>query len=500
MFVLSYSLPFLNQQKKSGTIRGAQPGIFRGLSTLKQSTGSLLLCKTKEKDINKKMTTTTQAIDKTDKGKKKTGATMLNDDNDDDNSVTTTRKDDNKFNEPQLCHHGSNKKTGKSANTDRRPKKPVRENTKRIINNMVTLLEKGITPFRPTWSSQYIDRLPCNVVTGSIYTGVNRWLLLGHLDKMNKALMEEAGIADEQSNGGITKHHVAVSPYFVTFNDAKKLGMYIKKGSKAIQLLRYIIPKDQEEEEANERRRFFFDGYPKYFHVFHFETCCEGDDELMQEIIKSKTPDSRQLDEIHKSRFSRCDAIIERLKDEISIKHEGALPRYDKKKDIIYIPHKTRFSKPEDYYATLFHMMAHWAMSPARYSASKNPNIPESAEELIAEIVSASITTEVGISPSSGHEYASHCASWAKLFKSDPSLLTLSVRCAQAITSCILGEDAKPTTKRIDVSEAVKHKLKKRSAEDADEDDNAKEDDDDEQIHSSESGENGSPKRKKQKK
>ncbi len=72
-----------------------------------------------------------------------------------------------------------------------------------VTNRMISLLEKGVFPWRCTWS-KYGN--PRNFVTGRTYNGINRILM------------------------SLTPNPV---PYFMTFKQIKEKGGKVKKGAKA---------------------------------------------------------------------------------------------------------------------------------------------------------------------------------------------------------------------------------------------------------------------------
>src|SRR4030095_3250115 len=71
-------------------------------------------------------------------------------------------------------------------------------------DRIIGLLEKGVVPWQKPWRSG--QQMPRNLISKKDYRGVNVFLL--------HAMMYE-------------------SPYWLTFNQAKELGGYIKQGEKA---------------------------------------------------------------------------------------------------------------------------------------------------------------------------------------------------------------------------------------------------------------------------
>ncbi len=76
-----------------------------------------------------------------------------------------------------------------------------------VTNKIISLLERGVAPWRRTWSSYGLAR---NYGSGRIYTGIN-FILMNN-----------------------TEHPI---PYFLTFNQVKEQGGRIKKDAKAVRVI-----------------------------------------------------------------------------------------------------------------------------------------------------------------------------------------------------------------------------------------------------------------------
>jgi antirestriction protein ArdC len=98
-----------------------------------------------------------------------------------------------------------------------------------ITNQICTLLEQGIKPWRKPWKAGY-DNIPFqNLVTRHVYTGSNPlWCAVSNL---------------------ITGHD---SPFFITFKQATEQGWQVKKGSKSAWIRFAGITEKDVENEAGE--------------------------------------------------------------------------------------------------------------------------------------------------------------------------------------------------------------------------------------------------------
>ena len=115
-----------------------------------------------------------------------------------------------------------------------------------VTNRIIEQLEKGVLPWRKTWSSYGLAK---NYVSGKAYKGINMLLM-----------------------NFFSPHSI---PYYLTFKQAKELGGKVKKGSKAQQVIYYnMIFKDKNgnkisKEAAENREDVKVMKCLKYFNVFN---------------------------------------------------------------------------------------------------------------------------------------------------------------------------------------------------------------------------------------
>jgi antirestriction protein ArdC len=117
-----------------------------------------------------------------------------------------------------------------------------------VTNKIIAMIEKGVAPWRRTWSVYGLAR---NYVTGHIYTGIN--LIL-----MNN-----------------TPHPI---PYFMTYNQVKEQNGQIQKGAKAEMVIYFnvyykdsldqTLTKEQARIRSNNGEEIQVLKFIKYFNVF----------------------------------------------------------------------------------------------------------------------------------------------------------------------------------------------------------------------------------------
>jgi antirestriction protein ArdC len=181
-----------------------------------------------------------------------------------------------------------------------------------VCDDHTMILEKlrqGIAPWKQTWNDFGPAR---NYVNKKAYRGINA-LLLNNLD-----------------------HEY---PLYLTFLQVKELGGFIKKGSKSIEVI-YWKTLEFENDDKTKRVPFL-----RYYNVFNIE-CVEG--------VKLKLLTKYVNDPIE-----HCEKIINEMPSKPMIEHGGDEPHYNWREDKVAVPHRDNFLSSEEYYATLFHELAH---------------------------------------------------------------------------------------------------------------------------------------------
>ncbi|MBT1705550.1 ArdC family protein [Chryseosolibacter indicus] len=240
-----------------------------------------------------------------------------------------------------------------------------------IINNMIMdKLQRGKAPWRQTWNDFGPAR---NYVNKKTYRGINA-LLLNNLD--------------------------FEYPLYLTFLQAKELGGHIKKGSKSIEVIYW---KTLEFEDENKIKKIPF---LRYYNVFNIE-CVEG--------VNIKLPTKYVNDPIE-----QAEMIISDMPSKPIIEHGGDQPYYNWKEDKVRVPHRDNFILSDEYYATLFHELAHstghdrrlnreTCMKPAVYGSRDYCK-----EELVAEIATCFLCGEAGIANSTIDNSSAYIRFWVE--------------------------------------------------------------------------------------
>jgi antirestriction protein ArdC len=187
-------------------------------------------------------------------------------------------------------------------------------------------------------------------------------------------------------------------PLFLSFLQTKELGGYIRKGSKSLEVI-YWKTLEFENDDKIKRIPFL-----RYYNVFNVE-CVEG--------IKLKLPAKYINDSIE-----CCESIVNEMPSKPVIDHGGDEPYYNWKEDRVKVPHRENFILSDEYYATLFHELAHSTGHVSRLNREEcmKPSIYGSRdyckEELVAEIATCFLCAEAGISNNTIDNSAAYIQFW----------------------------------------------------------------------------------------
>ncbi len=125
------------------------------------------------------------------------------------------------------------------------------------------------------------------------------------------------------------------------------------------------------------------------------------------------------------------------------IEHGGDRAFYRPSSDHIQMPDENLFcgtdtmTRSEGYYATVTHELTHWTGAKhrlAREFGKRFGDAAYAAEELVAEIASAFLCSELGITQDTRADHAQYLAQWLKLMKEDSrAIFTAAARASEAV-------------------------------------------------------------------
>jgi len=210
-----------------------------------------------------------------------------------------------------------------------------------------------------------------------------------------------------------------------TYLQWKNKGCQVKKGSKSVQLLKPIIgSKDVEVEtptgtETATRHYKFF----STFNVFNIEDV-EGDVSRWDNVDNPQQKSEVEVSQVAESYVKNTGAIIKHI--------DGGNAYYVPSHDEIFMPDKTNFistknaSATDGYYGTLFHELTHWTGDAGRCNRNLSGwkgSTGYAFEELVAEMGSAFLCNQLGISATPRVDHAKYLKSWIRCLKDKPTAL-----------------------------------------------------------------------------
>src|SRR5258706_12317911 len=185
-----------------------------------------------------------------------------------------------------------------------------------VTDQIIKQLESGTAPWRKPWHAE----MPCNLVSGKEYRGINPFLLVS------------------QGYG---------SRYWMTFNQANKLGGHIRKGEKSSIVTFWHIGEERTVRDADGNTRKEKPFLLRYYRVFNVEQTEGIADKLGLGNTTPRVPSIEQ-----------CEAIVNGMPNAPRTE-QSSRAWYRPSTDTVGMPSKSLFNSSEEYYATLFQELPH---------------------------------------------------------------------------------------------------------------------------------------------
>ena len=278
----------------------------------------------------------------------------------------------------------------------------------KVTNQVIDLMEKGIIPWKKTWNAA-LDA-PQNFVTGRPYNGFNNFIL---------------------TVLAMVHHHT--TNFWLTYNQAKNLGGNIKKGEHGTTIIYWIIKKDEEapKDPKDENKKVMF---PKAHTVFNLDQT-EGIEYQVNERAATTENEKNVI----------CQQIVDEMPKRPEIVCKGCQPCYAPIQDTVYIPVVENFDSTNEYYATLFHELAHSTGHASRLNrkeVSQGTHFGTgdySREELVAEFTSLFLCEKANILSHTIENSTAYLQNWLTALKNDKKMLLIASSQAQKAANFILN-------------------------------------------------------------
>jgi antirestriction protein ArdC len=263
-----------------------------------------------------------------------------------------------------------------------------------VTESIIKQLESGTAPWRKPWRCEP----PCNLVSGKEYRGINPFLLAS------------------QGYG---------SRYWITFNQAAKLGGHVRKGEHSSIVTFWNIGEEKIIRNAEGVERKSKPILLRYYNVFNIEQTEGIADKLGLGNATPRVPSIEQ-----------CEAIVQGMPNAPAMQQD-ARAWYRPSNDTVGMPSRDLFHSSEEYYSTLFHELTHSTGHASRVGREGIEQLNTfgsesySKEELVAEMGAAMLCGVTGISPATIPNSAAYLRSWINVLRGDSKLLVSAASAAQ---------------------------------------------------------------------
>ena len=318
---------------------------------------------------------------------------------------------------------------------------PAADIYKMITEKVISMFKDAkISDYKRAWKDDQFF-IPLNYDSKKPYRGVNRLLL-----------QERIGFAGAFRN-----------PYFLTFNQIKKHGGKLKKGTRGYEVvyysIRYVVPADKNTgrkaySSTNAHKVIdFLDKHKlsedivtripmiRYYNVYNGASIEGIDFQLDKLQIGRAVPDTAPENQA-------AALIVENYPNPPAIKHEGNQAYYSPSGDYVKMPKKEQFDSINDYYRTLFHELTHSTGHDKRLDRGIHLMLEKedyAKEELVAEFGAVFLSAWAGIMWYTNKNHAAYLKSWNSAIKeaeNDNKFLMKAAAAAQKATDYILNLDA----------------------------------------------------------
>lgn len=277
-----------------------------------------------------------------------------------------------------------------------------------ITHQIEAMLDKGVVPWRSPILGHTSAGHPKNLESAKPYRGVNVFLL------------------------AFTAYAKGYeSSYWLTFNQAKAKGGAVKKGEKSSMVVFWKQFETKDKETGEEKRIPVL----RYYNVFNVEQC-DG----------IAAPDAMPFVPTEFKPLEAAETLAKGYADSPTVEHGGSQAFYRPGTDSVMIPEPSRFASTEEYYATLFHELAHSTGHSKRLDRKLDTDpkpfgtTDYGKEELVAEMAAAFLCGEVGIQPAVIENQAAYIGGWLKQLKSDKKLVITAAGAGQRAADWIKGQ------------------------------------------------------------
>lgn len=285
-----------------------------------------------------------------------------------------------------------------------------------VTDRICELLEQGFIPWDKPWAM--VSDCAWSGHDGHAYTLLNQFLLADPAKKYK----------------GFDELIKDIAGEWVTFKQAQDRGGKVKKGEHGRKVVFFsMVPK--KDEDGNETEKLI--PVVSWSTVFKISQC-EGieqkfhtDADTLYDFKPNQTADEVATEYIYREGIN------------FGTKHSNKAC-YNPTTDTVTMPLPEQFKDNAEYYSTLFHELTHSTGHPKRLNrivkTAAFGDDEYSAEELVAEIGSASIMATLGLeNGGTFRNSAAYIQNWLKALKNDKKLIVTAASKAEKALKMIFG-------------------------------------------------------------
>ncbi len=266
-------------------------------------------------------------------------------------------------------------------------------------------------------------------------------------------------------NGGTLGLATIINGYesmeFMTFNQTKELGGFIKKGEKSLKVSFTFYLEKMSNEKLNsvsdEVKKKYFDEIKKLspaqldklnkdgvlfivrsFPVFNLSQCGNIDESKLNDLrIKHKIPTNDEFTKLQFIENPFIESILQNSK--IEIRFGGNRAYYNPSGDFIGLPPKENFKSIAQYYSTALHELGHSTGHKSRLNRDLSGSfgsVEYAKEELRAEIYSLIQAFDLGLDYNLLN-HASYLKNWNKILQDSKDEIRLAIKDALKINEFV---------------------------------------------------------------
>ncbi len=272
-----------------------------------------------------------------------------------------------------------------------------------VTEQVIEQLENGVAPWRKPWRTD----APVNLISGKPYRGLNVFMLA-------------------------TQGYE--SRYWLTFNQANKLGGHVKKGEKSTVVVFWHVGEEKINTKTGKLSQPFL---LRYYNVFNL---CQTGGIAEKLGLGNATPRIPSIEQ--------CEAIVSGTPNRPAFEQSDRA-WYRPSTDSVGMPARNLFNSSEEFYSTLFHELTHSTGHASRVGREGIEQLNSfgsesySKEELVAEMGAAMLCGVTGISQATLQNSASYLKTWIERLKADSKLLVSAASQAQKAADYIRNVTAK---------------------------------------------------------